>query len=50
MKYDNGTLSKMYDRKEVITDYECIEELPFAWEDLSKDEIKSRIVACWKYL
>ena len=45
MKYDNGTLSKMYDRKEVITDYECIEELPFAWEDLSKDEIKSRIVA-----
>ncbi len=31
--------------KEVITDYECIEELPFAWEDLSKDEIKSRIVA-----
>jgi ectoine hydroxylase-related dioxygenase (phytanoyl-CoA dioxygenase family) len=45
MKYDNGTLSKMYDRKEVITDYECIEELPFTWEDLSKDEIKSRIVA-----
>ena len=44
-KYDNGSLAKMYDRNELITDYNCIEELSFAWENLSKDEIKNRIVA-----
>ena len=44
MKYDNGTLAKMYDNNEVITDYKCLEELTFAWEDLSKDELKNRIV------
>ncbi|MBK8352112.1 MAG: phytanoyl-CoA dioxygenase family protein [Saprospirales bacterium] len=45
MKYDNGTLAKMYDRNEIISGFKCTEELPFIWEDLSKDEIKSRIVA-----
>ena len=44
MKYDNGTLAKMYDNNETITDYECIDEVHFNWEDLSKNEIKKRIV------
>jgi len=42
-KYDNGLLSRMYENKEIISDYECIDELPFVWDDLSKEEIKRRI-------
>ena len=45
MKYDNGTLAKLYDNNGLINDFTCMEELPFAWEDLSKDEMKNRIIA-----
>jgi ectoine hydroxylase-related dioxygenase (phytanoyl-CoA dioxygenase family) len=43
MKYDNGTLSRMYDSGAVVEDYPCVEELKFVWEDLSKSEMNQRI-------
>ncbi|MFN8295428.1 MAG: phytanoyl-CoA dioxygenase family protein [Chitinophagales bacterium] len=45
MKYDNGSLSKMYDNGKVIEDYELMEEIKFVWEDLSKDEMKQRVLS-----
>lgn len=43
-KYDNGTLSKMYDRGEVIQDYELMGEVKYVWKDLSKSEMKEMIL------
>ena len=45
MKYDNGTLSRMYDAGKVIEDYPLEEELKYQWKDLSKDEINKQVVA-----
>lgn len=45
MKYDNGTLSRMYDAGKVIEDYSLEEELKFQWQDLSKEELNKRVVA-----
>lgn len=45
MKYDNGSLSRMYDAGKLIENYELMEERKFVWEDLSKDEMKRRILA-----
>lgn len=42
-KYDNGTLSKMYNEGKVIEDYALINEIPFVWQDLSKDEMKNMV-------
>jgi hypothetical protein len=44
-KYDNGSLSKMYDEGKLIEDYEMMEEIPFVWEDLSKAEMKNRVLS-----
>ena len=44
MKYDNGTLSKMYDKGDVIHDFELIEEIPYRWDDLSKKEMTNRVL------
>lgn len=44
MKYDNGTLSKMYDAGKVIQDYELIGEEKYVFEELSKSEMKKRIL------
>jgi ectoine hydroxylase-related dioxygenase (phytanoyl-CoA dioxygenase family) len=44
-KYDNGSLSKMYDEGKLIEDYEIMEEIPFVWEDLSKAEMKNRVLS-----
>ena len=44
MKYDNGTLAKMYDAGKKIEDYELMEEVKFSWEDLSKEELKQRVL------
>lgn len=44
MKYDNGTLSKMYDAGKKIEEYELMEEVKFVWEDLSKEELKRRVI------
>lgn len=44
-KYDNGSLSKMYDEGKLIEDYELLEEIPFVWEDLSKAEMKNRVLS-----
>ncbi len=43
-RYDNSSLSAMYDRGERISDYALLEEQPYRWEDLSKDELIRRIV------
>lgn len=45
MKYDNGTLSRMFNEGKVIEDYPCAGEQKFVWEDLSKDEMKQRVLA-----
>lgn len=45
MKYDNGKLAKMYDNGQKIEDYEMMEEVKFHWEDLSKDQMKERVLA-----
>lgn len=45
MQYDNSSLSKMYDAGKVIDNYELMEEQKYVWEDLSKDEMKARILA-----
>jgi ectoine hydroxylase-related dioxygenase (phytanoyl-CoA dioxygenase family) len=44
-KYDNGSLSKMYDEGKLIEDYEMMEEIPFVWDDLSKAEMKNRVLS-----
>lgn len=44
MKYDNGTLSKMYDAGKLIEDYELLGEEKYVWEDLSKDDMKRRVL------
>ncbi|HMU98235.1 MAG TPA: phytanoyl-CoA dioxygenase family protein [Chitinophagales bacterium] len=45
MKYDNGTLSKMYDAGKLIEGYELMEEIPYKWQDLSKKEMKDMILS-----
>jgi ectoine hydroxylase-related dioxygenase (phytanoyl-CoA dioxygenase family) len=45
LKYDNITLSKMYDRGETIQDCGSPEEVPYVWEDLSAGELAQRITA-----
>ncbi|MBK7638818.1 MAG: phytanoyl-CoA dioxygenase family protein [Bacteroidetes bacterium] len=45
MKYDNGKLAKMYDAGQKIEDYELMEEVKFQWEDLSKEQMKTRVLA-----
>lgn len=44
-KYDNGTLSKMYDSGKLIEGYEFIGEQRYTWEDLSKQEMKDRVLS-----
>lgn len=44
-KYDNGTLSKMYDEGKYIKDYEMMEEVEYVWEDLTKNEMKQKVLA-----
>ncbi len=44
-KYDNGSLSKMYDAGKCIEDYELMGEVKYHWEDLSKDQMKERVLA-----
>ncbi|MGB0918761.1 MAG: phytanoyl-CoA dioxygenase family protein, partial [Flavobacteriales bacterium] len=43
LKYDNGSLSSMYDKGEEIEGYEKVGEMPYEWEDLSADEMKNLI-------
>ena len=43
-QYDNGTLSKMYDAGKIISEYKLLEEIPYKWENLSKDDMKKRVV------
>ena len=43
LKYDNMGLSKMYDEGKNIEGYELVEEIPYEWEDLSDDEMRSLI-------
>lgn len=42
-KYDNMSLSKMYDAGAKIEGYEELTEIPYEWEDLSNDEMKNLI-------
>jgi hypothetical protein len=42
-KYDNSSLSIMYDKGEKIEGYEAVCEIPYKWEDLSADEMKNLI-------
>ncbi len=44
-QYDNGTLSKMYDVGKNIEAFRLMEEIPYKWENLSKNEMKNRVVA-----
>jgi ectoine hydroxylase-related dioxygenase (phytanoyl-CoA dioxygenase family) len=44
-KYDNATLSEMYNRNEVIKDFKVIEETKYLYEDLSAKEFVNRIEA-----
>lgn len=44
-KYDNASLSKMYDANQCIDDYEVISEQPFLWDDLSKKQFEERMLA-----
>ena len=44
-KYDNGTLSAMYDKGQLIEGYELLGEEKYVWEDLSKDAMKERILS-----
>lgn len=44
MRYDNGTLSKMYDAGKIIEDYELMGEVKYEWKDLSKSEMKAQIL------
>ena len=43
LKYDNMGLSKMYDEGKNIEGYELVEEIPYEWENLSDDEMRSLI-------
>lgn len=43
LKYDNSGLSKMYDEGKMIEGYELLEEIPYEWENLSEDEMRSLI-------
>jgi ectoine hydroxylase-related dioxygenase (phytanoyl-CoA dioxygenase family) len=45
LKYDNLSLSKMYDKGETISEYGSPEEVPYTWEDLSAEELKKRITS-----
>lgn len=45
LKYDNGLLSKMYDAGKIIEDFELLEEVKFTWQDLSKKEMKQKVLA-----
>ncbi len=42
-KYDNGTLSKMYNEGKTIEDFELLGEIPFVWQDLSKEAMKNMV-------
>lgn len=44
-RYDNGTLSKMYDAGKTISDFELVEEVPYTWENLSKNAMKQRVLS-----
>lgn len=44
-KYDNASLSKMYDSGQLIEGYEKLGEVQFLWDDLTKDEFKNRMEA-----
>ena len=43
LKYDNNSLSKMYDKGAEIEGYDKVEEMSYEWEDLSADEMKNLI-------
>lgn len=43
LKYDNTTLSKMYDKGQTIQGYGNPEEIPYSWEDLSEGEFVKRM-------
>lgn len=43
--YDNGSLSRMFDKGELIKGYELLEEMPYVWQDLSKGEMKKMVEA-----
>ncbi|MEZ5002417.1 MAG: phytanoyl-CoA dioxygenase family protein [Chitinophagales bacterium] len=44
-KYDNGTLSRMYDKGEYIEDYQPVAEMDFIYEEVDTEEMNRRIVA-----
>lgn len=39
LKYDNALLSKMYEKGELIADYEVLEELPYTFDTYSSEEL-----------
>jgi ectoine hydroxylase-related dioxygenase (phytanoyl-CoA dioxygenase family) len=43
LKYDNSSLSEMYEKGEEIEGYEKVGEMAYEWEDLSADEMKNLI-------
>jgi hypothetical protein len=43
--YDNSTISKMYDNKEKISDFEIIEEIPYYCPNESTELLVERIIA-----
>ncbi|HNF47905.1 MAG TPA: phytanoyl-CoA dioxygenase family protein [Chitinophagales bacterium] len=44
-RYDNKSLSELYNKGGLIEGYEMMGEMPFVWEDLTKEEMKKRVLA-----
>jgi ectoine hydroxylase-related dioxygenase (phytanoyl-CoA dioxygenase family) len=40
LKYDNASLSRMYDANERIEGYELLGEMPYEWQDLTDNELR----------
>jgi ectoine hydroxylase-related dioxygenase (phytanoyl-CoA dioxygenase family) len=44
LKYDNSTLSKMYNRNEEISEYGHPETVPFIWENITSEDLICRMI------